>query len=204
MSERATDRSPAGLASTYERRDERIDRTIGFRPVDPATDFELLFAWFGYDHLKPYWQLDRPREAARSLVEEKRTHPSLTPYLGTLDHVPMSYWEVYDAVDDEVASVYDAQPTDRGVHLFIGPPEYLGRGYATPLLRSLARFQFERPDVDRLVSEPDVRNDRAIRVFEACGFEPQREVALPNKEALLMTCTRDSFESLFDRDSTEP
>jgi RimJ/RimL family protein N-acetyltransferase len=170
--------------------DDDLDRTLSFAPVDPDRDWSRLHTWLGSDHVKPYWQLDLPAEEFRATLAEKCSADYLTPYVGFLDHVPMSYWETYRAVAEPVGDRYDADPTDRGVHLLIGPPEYLGHGYAGPLLRTITRFLFAETDADRVVGEPDVRNGRAIRVFEQCGYESQGRIDLPEKEALLMHCER--------------
>ncbi|ELZ63713.1 iron transport protein B [Haloferax prahovense DSM 18310] len=184
-------RAGAGREYAYRVRNERIDRTVAFAEVDPTLDFDRLRAWFGSDHVKPYWQLDLPEAAFRAKLDSKLGDDHLTPYVGLLDHTPMSYWEAYRAADDVVGERYDAEPEDRGVHLLIGPPEYLGHGYAVPLLRAITAFQFRATDAGRVVSEPDVRNEIAIRVFERCGYEPQGRIDLPDKEALLMHCERE-------------
>ncbi|ELZ85309.1 iron transport protein B [Haloferax gibbonsii ATCC 33959] len=189
----AATRTNGGREYAYRARNERIDRTVAFAEVDPTLDFDRLRAWFGSDHVKPYWQLDLPEAAFRAKLDSKLGDDHLTPYVGLLDHTPMSYWETYRAADDAVGERYDAEPEDRGVHLLIGPPEYLGHGYAVPLLRAITAFQFRATDAGRVVSEPDVRNEIAIRVFERCGYEPQGRIDLPDKEALLMHCERERF-----------
>lgn len=116
----------------------------------------------------------------------------------------MNYWERYWAADDDIANHYDANPADQGIHLLIGLEEYLGHGYASPLLRAVVAMQFRHPGTDRVIAEPDARNDRAIRVFERCGFEPRQEFHFEEaeKDALLMVCERDRFESEVLADTT--
>ena len=179
---------------TYDR---RVGKAVSFRPVELGRDLGRLHAWLGSDHVKPYWQLDEPLPRFRDHLAEKLEDGHLTPYIGCLDHVPMSYWECYWAADDDVANHYDADPNDRGVHLLVGPEEYLGEGYAVPLLRAVVAMLFRRPETDRVVAEPDARNDRAIRTFERCGFEPRTEFYFDEagKDAVLMSCERDRFES---------
>jgi RimJ/RimL family protein N-acetyltransferase len=178
----------------YARHDPSIDREIAFRPAALDRDLGRLHAWFNGDHVLPYWRLDEPLPVVRSELADKLADDHLTPYVGALDGVPMSYWERYWAADDALADHYDAAPADQGVHLLIGPPEYLENGYAVPLLRAMTAFQFRHPETDRVVAEPDVRNERVIGVFERCGFEPHREIAMDGKDALLVVCERERFE----------
>lgn len=201
MIDTATDTHPDPAALVcdsyqYHRYDPEIDRVIAFRPASMESDLGRLHVWLNSDHVLPYWQLDDPLPAFQGKLAEKLADDHLTPYVGSLDHVPMSYWERYWVADDPLARHYDAEPADQGLHLLIGPPEYLGEGYATPLLRAMTAFAFRHPETDRVVAEPDARNERAIRVFERCGYEPVRKFEFPeeDKTALLVACDRDRFE----------
>ncbi|MFC7079357.1 GNAT family N-acetyltransferase [Halorussus caseinilyticus] len=187
---------PGGIVAApydFQTHDEEIDRTVSFRRAE-MDDLGMLHAWLNEDHVLPYWQLDDPLPEFRDALAEKLADDHMTPYVGHLDHVPMSYWECYWAADDPIADYYDADPTDQGIHLLIGPPEYLGQGYAEPLLRAVTEMQFRHGETDRIVTEPDVRNEIVHHVFEQCGFEPQREIETDEKTALLMVCERERFE----------
>jgi RimJ/RimL family protein N-acetyltransferase len=56
-------------------------------------------------------------------------------------------------------------------------------------------MQFRHSETGRVVAEPDARNERAIHVFEQCGFEPRREFRFDEagKDAVLMACERERF-----------
>lgn len=184
----------------YQRYDPCIDRQISFRPVTMERDLGRLHQWLKSDHVKPYWQLDLSLFEFRRKLREKLTDNHLTPSIGCLDHVPMSYWECYLTTEDDLANHYDADPNDRGIHLLVGPEEYLGEGYALPLLRAVVAMQFRRPDTERVVAEPDVRNQKVIHVFEQCGFQPRTEFRFEEaeKDALLLVCERERFETAVD------
>lgn len=188
---------PGIATSTYDYRTYHpdLERTISFRQVSLERDLERLHAWLNSEHVLPYWQLNDPLPEFRETLIEKIADDHMTPYVGYLDHVPMSYWESYWAADDEIAEYYDAEPADQGIHLLIGPSEYLGHGYAEPLVRAVTEMQFCHQETDRIVTEPDSRNERVIHVFEQCGFEPRQELELPEKDALLMVCERERFRA---------
>ncbi|BBL80949.1 rhizobactin siderophore biosynthesis protein RhbD [Rubrobacter xylanophilus] len=177
--------------------DPEIGMEIAFRPLVLEEDLERVHAWMNEEHVIPFWRMAWPEEKIKVYLQNLLDDPHSTPYIGYLDGVPMSYWEAYRAADDVVATRYQAHPEDRGVHLLIGPPEYLGRGYALPLLRAMTAFQFADGTAEKVVAEPDVRNARMIHVFKKCAYEPQGEIELPDKRALLMFCRRERFEGRF-------
>ncbi|ELZ95886.1 siderophore biosynthesis protein (malonyl-CoA decarboxylase-like protein) [Haloferax mucosum ATCC BAA-1512] len=184
----------------YEVYDETIDRTIGFAELELERDFDRLHTWFGYDHVKPDWQLDLPRSEFRLELDAKVSDDHLTLYIGYIDHVPMSYWETYDAKDDVLSECYDVHPDDRGIHVLLGPPEYVARGYGTAMIQAITAFQFETTDAKRIVGEPDIRSERTHHVLDKCHFDRKGEISLPDKDAMLVHCERDRFyeESAYD------
>ncbi|WP_227375985.1 GNAT family N-acetyltransferase [Haladaptatus halobius] len=189
---------PTGIVASnydYQTRDDAIEKTISFRRASMERDLGRLHRWLNEPHVLPYWQWDDPLPEFRTRLAEKLDDAHQTLYVGHLDHVPMSYWESYWAADDGLADYYDAHPADQGIHLLIGVPEFLGHGYAEPLLRAMTAFQFRQDETERVVTEPDVRNETVIHVFEQCGFEPRREISMGKKDALLMVCERERFES---------
>ncbi|WP_318153748.1 GNAT family N-acetyltransferase [Paenibacillus vietnamensis] len=173
-----------------------MGKTISFRPVTMKDDLLRLHAWHQEPHVVPFWQLNLPLDAYRSHLERFLADTHHTLCMGELDGVPMSYFESYWSESDIIGRYYDVEEGDQGVHLLIGPPEYLGQGYAQPLLMALMRVQFLHEETRRIVAEPDIRNAKMRHIFEKCGFRFQREVHLPDKTAALMLCERETFEAL--------
>lgn len=181
---------------SYAFHDPELGRGISFREATVEEDLYRIHDWMNQKHVVPFWDLARPVDGIRDYIEAL-VDDHQTPYIGSLDGKPMSYWEAYSVPEDVVGRYYDSEPADRGVHLLIGPPEYLGRGLALPLLRAMTAFQLSYPGTQRVVAEPDVRNGRMIHVFERCGYEKQREIDLPDKRAALMFCDKERFLGLF-------
>ena len=182
---------------SYAFHDPEIGSEIFFREATVAEDLHRIHDWMNRDHVIPFWGLARPVEGIRSYIEDNLADTHQNPYIGCLDDEPMSYWEAYSVPGDIVGRYYEADPADRGVHLLIGPPEYLSRGFALPLLRAMTAFQFSCPGTQRVVAEPDVRNEHMIHVFENCGYVKQKEIELPDKRAALMFCDKVRFDELF-------
>jgi len=189
--------SPPGGILAYRTFDPRIRREISFRPLTVEEDLQRIHDWMNRPHVIPFWQMawsvGKIEGYLRALVDD----PHVTPYVGCLDEDPMSYWEAYWADDDVVGACYPAEKDDQGIHLLIGPPGYLGRGYALPLLRAMTASLFRHAPTQKVVAEPDVRNAKMIHVFQKCAFGRQRDIQLPDKRAALMFCRREGFERRF-------
>lgn len=177
----------------FETFDDELNNKISFRRVQLEQDAELLHNWMNEEHVIPYWKLNGPKEhyvqhLQRALCDE---HQKL--YIGFLNNKPISYWESYWVQGDVVEEVYDSKPYDQGVHLLIGEKECLGKGYSLPFLKAMVRYQFQEQRTEKVIAEPDIRNEKMIHVFEKCGFKPIHPVELPDKTALLMFCGREEF-----------
>ncbi|WP_245838686.1 GNAT family N-acetyltransferase [Marininema halotolerans] len=171
-----------------------MNQTITFRPVNFSEDINRLHQWQKEPHVVPFWNLDIPRvQYEKHLLNFLAdTHQDL--HIGSIEGVPMSYWETYWVKDDILGQHYDFHPEDQGIHLLIGPPSFLGKGYAQPLLESMTARLFEHPATQKVVAEPDIRNKKMIHIFEKCGFRFQKEIELPDKRAALMFCHRKTKE----------
>jgi len=185
----------------FQRYDREIERTVSFRPATMERDLGRLHTWLGYDHVAEFWELDLPLPEFRDHLAGKLAEDNLTPYIGYIDHVPMSYWEIYWPSEYELDDYYDARPGDRAGHLLSGPPEYVQMGYARALWRVMGTMLFSHPETERVVGEPEADNEVVIHLLKECGFEARKEFYFEeaDKDALLMVCEQDAFEdALFD------
>ena len=66
---------------------------------------------------------------------------------------------------------YSQEETIYGTDQFIGESEYWNKGVGTLLVSSMVQFLIEQKKADRVVMDPQVRNVRAIKCYEKCGFK---------------------------------
>ncbi|WP_163526791.1 GNAT family N-acetyltransferase [Halobacillus ihumii] len=178
----------------YKVYDEAVSQTISFRPFELEKDFPMIMKWMHQDHVIPFWQLNISEENLLKHMEKAVSDQHQKLYIGLLDGVPMSYWECYWVKGDVVENSYKTEPYDQGIHLLIGETSYLGKGLSQHLLRAMLEFQFTYQDTQKVVAEPDCRNEKMIHVFEKCGFRKVEPIQLPDKKAMLMFCEREVFE----------
>lgn len=164
------------------------------RPVDAARHRDLVRTWMHDPEIEPYWEMAWSMDRIGGYLHDLLHSGHSNPYLGVVDGIPMSYWELYRADHDRLADYYPARDGDLGVHLLIGPAADRGRGLGTALLRVVVRWQLGADaGSDRVLAEPDQRNERSVRAFLRAGFRQIGEVDLPEKRAALMVLDRDEL-----------
>ena len=176
----------------FHRDDARLGR-FELRPVAPAEDAALLHMWV--THPKSLFWLMQAAEVA----EVEREYAQITAsghheaYLGLHEGKPEFLVEKYDPARSELASRYQVEAGDVGMHFLTAPTDVQVHGFTRAVLVTAMEFLFADPDTRRVVVEPDVRNIAVHRLNAAVGFRIEREVALAAKTAYLSTCTREDY-----------
>ena len=89
--------------------------------------------------------------------------------------------------------------------LYIGEPDSRGRGYACDALMTMLAYAFDRLDLYLVHVRTLAANDRAIRLFERCGFVPEAELRDRSWkdgrwiDHVEMSVTRDEFATVRER-----
>ncbi|WGP10256.1 GNAT family N-acetyltransferase [Streptomyces sp. SH5] len=181
-----------------QRPDEQRPGTIGaftVRPLDPAADAELVHGWV--THPKAAFWLMGDAELA-DVEREYRSiaaHPHHDAFIGLHDGEAAFLIERYDPTEVELKGLYEAEPGDVGMHFLVAPTDTPVHGFTRAVITAVMDFLFADPSVRRVVVEPDVTNSAVQALNKAVGFEVLREIAKPEKDALLSACTREQFEA---------
>lgn len=165
---------------------------FALRRLDPDRDLDLMHSWMNDREVARFWRKPWPRDRIGSYLRQQERSSHSAAYLGELDGVPISYWELYRADLDSLAHYYPARDHDVGFHMLLGPAQYRGRGLAARLMRAISTWQLDAdPNATRVVTEPDVNNERVVRMLERAGFHRLTVVDLPDKRAALMVRDRE-------------
>lgn len=172
-------------------------RRIGAVPATVDAHTALVHHWMQEPHVAPWWDLDGPVDGVRAYLAEQVAAPHVQPWIASVDRQPFAYVETYLAAQDPLAhQLADAGSTvvldehDRGWHVLVGNPAELGTGSAQLLGRAVLHHLFADPEVQRVVCEPDVRNERMLRYCAALGHVELDRVDLPAKRAAILAVTR--------------
>ncbi len=142
------------------------------RMEDAAADYNLLARWLTDPRVLEYYEgrdhpfpVERVMEhyAPRVLAEEG-VIPCIMQYAGH----PVGYLQFYAA--DPAEYQFEGRGKVYALDLFIGQPEYWGRGIGTQFIRLLLCYLFEEKGADWVILDPHTDNTRAIRAYEKSGF----------------------------------
>lgn len=173
-----------------------------FHPVDPQADAGLLHSWMRQEYAV-FWGMNSASvEDVRAEYAGIAANPHHDAWLVHDAGTPAFLMESYAPAHSPLAGTYPILPGDRGMHLLMGPPDAPRRGYTAAAFQAVMEFLFTDPSVDRVVVEPDVRNTKIHRLNARMGFEPQENITLPDKTALLSFCTRAQFRDATHLNST--
>lgn len=168
---------------------------LTLEPLDVESHAGLLHRWVTHPR-SVYWQMldatvaDVAAEYARIAAD---THHHA--HLGRADGIPAFLAETYDPFHSELRDLPELRPGDLGMHVLVAPTDSPVRGFTTAVFRTVMEHCFADPAVERVVVEPDVRNERIARLNAAAGFVVAREVSLASKTAALSFCTRAAFRA---------
>ncbi|MEH2505042.1 aminoglycoside 6'-N-acetyltransferase [Bradyrhizobium sp. AZCC 1578] len=151
-----------------------------FRPM-AMDDLPLIRQWLARAHVREWW--GNPSEQYE-LVSGDLEEPAMDQFIVSAGSNDFAYLQCYDLTAWN--SGFGKHPRGtRGIDLFIGEPDMIGRGHGSALIRAFVEDRL-RHGAPRIVTDPDPANTRAVRAYEKAGFEKVGMVDTPDGPALLM------------------
>jgi hypothetical protein len=152
-----------------------------------------LHAWITHPR-SAYWEM---AEASIEDVEREyaqiHDNPHHHAWLGRVDGEPAFLAETYDAAHSLLAGLPELREGDLGMHVLVAPTDTPVPGFTRRVFRAVMEHCFADTAVRRVVVDPDVRNDKILVLNALAGFEVERAITLPSKDAALSFCTREAF-----------
>jgi RimJ/RimL family protein N-acetyltransferase len=171
---------------------------IELRPTDARLDAPIVQRWLSHPK-SAFWGMQKLGvEEVADYLAEVVTHPHQDSWIGTVDGEPAFLAETYDPAAVLLVGIHDARASDLGMHVLVAPADGHARhGLTDAVFAAVMRWCFERLGAERVVVEPDVRNDRIAAKNARAGFRVLGEVDVPEgehvKRANLSVCTRAEF-----------
>ncbi|MFD7404493.1 GNAT family N-acetyltransferase [Streptomyces sp. NPDC059866] len=155
--------------------------TVRILPLDAKGDAEVIHGWVSEERAA-FWGMNglTPDQVA-DIYAHMDTLDTHHAHLVVRDGAPVALLQTYEPGADRVGEAYQVRPGDIGIHLLLAPtgPGGAHPGWTALLVSAITSYVLLTLDRQRIVVDPDVRNDRAIARFVRQGFEAGPKVVLP-------------------------
>ena len=180
---------------------------IELAPLDVERDVDLLHAWVTHPRSRFWMMQGASVDDVRREYADIVASPHHDAWLGRVgggagpwaaNHAAFLA-ETYDPAHSALSAVLDVRPGDLGMHVLVAPTDTPVHGFTTEVFAAVMRHCFallghaDEPTA-RVVVEPDAANTAIHALNARAGFVVEGEVQLPDKRALLSTCTREQWE----------
>jgi RimJ/RimL family protein N-acetyltransferase len=164
-------------------------RQVSLRPVEEA-DYPLIHRWMNHPEVWRYMDYEQPVSLADVKADVERSYEEGHPFTIVVGDRPIGRIGLNRFRDrDRICSTY----------MYIGEPDFWAAGHARDATMTLLAFAFERWDLHQVELWTLADNDRAIGMYERCGFV--REAVLRERswkqgawvDHLVMSVNRDEF-----------
>jgi aminoglycoside 6'-N-acetyltransferase len=163
--------------------------SYAFRPV-VEKDLPAIAGWLAEPHVAQWWGDPETEIAA---IRGHIDSISVEPLIVELDGRPIAYLQSYDPHLEDDHPYADQPFGTLGIDLSIGPPELVGIGHGSAIVRQFVEQSFEE-GVPRVIIDPDPANIRAIRAYEKAGFQPIDRRQSEYGDVILMAIDADPHE----------
>lgn len=156
-----------------------IKDQITIRPMkDDIYDYQLMEKWRSDEKvLQFYGGRDDPFDLEKVIATYQpriKGEEPLIPCIFSYQNLQIGYLQYYDLnkLSENIKQMYCLENTNNvyGIDLFIGETQYWNQGIGTKVLLSAINYLFNRLKAAKIVIDPNVKNFRAIRCYEKCGF----------------------------------
>ncbi len=147
---------------------------VGLRRLKPS-DAVYLLKWLTNPVVLEFYE-GRDFQCSMEIVQEHfyDSDPGVERWSITYDNLPIGYLQSY-FVTEEMQQEYHYNGNEKVVYAidqFIGEPELWGKGIGRTFLRLIQNYLVQEKGAEVILLDPHADNPRAIRTYQAVGFQP--------------------------------
>ena len=135
-------------------------KRVQLRPVE-ETDYPLIHRWMNHPEVWRYMDYERPYSLADVKDDIEQSRRTGQPFTILVDDRPIGRIGV---------NQFHTRDRSCAFYMYIGEPDFWGKGYARDAAMTMLRFAFERFDLHLIELWALADNNRAISMYERCGF----------------------------------
>jgi RimJ/RimL family protein N-acetyltransferase len=157
------------------------DYRFTFRPI-MASQQALVHEWLQQDYIREWIHgaglqntltgLAKFIQYYEATQKIDRSSALTQHWIGYEGNHPFVYLLTSNVLKDEKSEYAKYRETDGSaitLDIFIGDPQYLGKGLATQVIKEFLMSQFS--DISEVFIDPEQRNERAVHVYQKVGFQ---------------------------------
>lgn len=167
------------------------------RQMQYPQDMALVHRWMHEPHVIPQWQLNKSETELKVYYEKMLSDDHHRILIVGVDGQDVGYTEIYEGKRDRLGRYYDGHALDLGWHLLFGEKSVFGKGHLRAVMRLLSFYIFENAASLKIVGEPDSKVKPYAAVVEELCYETQGIIPMPEKDAMLYYCYRETFYQKF-------
>lgn len=168
-----------------------VPEPYAFRLADPDADAAMISEWMRRPHLAEAWEYVWPAERWRRYLLAQLQGSYSRPFIASIDGRDHAYIELYWAAKDSIATRYECDARDLGLHAAMADPQITNKGIGQFVLPHLvASLLTIEPRCRRVMFDPDHRNKTARRFCERAGCVFLGEHDMTNRRMALYALPR--------------
>ncbi len=180
----------------------QVPEPYAFRLADPDADAAMVAEWMNRPALAEAWESAWPAERWHRYLRAQLDGSYSRPFLASLHGEDHAYIELYRAAKDSIATRYEADPYDLGIHAAIANEGLVNQGIAGYVLpHFVASVLGQEPRCRRILFDPDHRNKTARRFCERAGCVFLGEHGMSNRRMALYALPRTAADVPRPRDA---
>lgn len=173
-------------------------RTVGeisLRELKLPQDAAILHGWMTQNYASFWGMLDSTQNEVETFYRDLTASDPQSALIGELEGKAICLIECYQVSEDELSNHYDVQPGDMGMHILLSPADKPIKDFSWQVFSTVMEYLFSLPHVQRVVVEPDIRNEKIHRLNKRAGFIYQQKISLAHKTAWLAFCNREDYQA---------
>lgn len=153
-------------------------------------DVSLLRGWDEQDHVK---QSDPDSDW---MWETELAHdPDWREQLiAEVEGKPIGFVQIIDPALEESQYWGDIAPNLRAIDIWIGEPDYLGKGFGSQMMKLALARCFQTPEVTAVLIDPLTSNKRAHRFYKRLGFKFLEQRMFGEDDCFVFQITRKDYQ----------